>query len=105
MQFLHSSNCISAEISFNFTFALFSCILLLRVFLFFSSLFLFRYTLNSIAVIFIVFSVLFDLGVWYYVKELKIFDEDEIYIQLKSKKEQRTINASNSTKLEPIDTK
>lgn len=35
-----------------------------------------RYTLNTIAAIFVLIGTLFDCGVWYYVKHLKIFDDE-----------------------------
>lgn len=37
----------------------------------------FRYSLNIIASIFVAIGVIFDAGVWYLVKDLKIFDDDE----------------------------
>lgn len=35
-----------------------------------------RYTLNTIAAVFVLIGTLFDCGVWYYVKNLKIFDDE-----------------------------
>lgn len=40
---------------------------------------LFRYSLNFGIVVFIGLGTLFDCGVWYYVKDLKVFDEGEDY--------------------------
>lgn len=36
----------------------------------------FRYLLNFIAAAFVLVGTLFDCGVWYYVKDLKIFDDE-----------------------------
>ncbi|XP_016996788.2 solute carrier organic anion transporter family member 74D [Drosophila takahashii] len=43
-----------------------------------------RYTLNFTAAVFIAIGAIFDLGVWYYAKDLKIFDEDvkEVEMQI-----------------------
>lgn len=38
---------------------------------------IFRYSLNIIASIFVAIGVFFDGGVWYLVKDLKIFDDEE----------------------------
>lgn len=38
---------------------------------------IYRVTLNIISASIITFGVLFDVGVWYYVKDLKIFDDDD----------------------------
>lgn len=38
--------------------------------------FLFRVWMNFIAAGFVTVGVLFDAGVWYYVKDLKIFDDE-----------------------------
>lgn len=35
-----------------------------------------RYLLNLTAAVFVAVGTLFDVGVWYYVKDLKIFDEE-----------------------------
>ncbi|XP_023302200.2 solute carrier organic anion transporter family member 74D [Lucilia cuprina] len=35
-----------------------------------------RYTLNMTAAVFVTIGAIFDCGVWYYVKDLKIFDEE-----------------------------
>lgn len=63
--------------------------------------------MNSISIIFIIFSVVFDTGVWYYVKDLKIFDDEEVHISLKAKKIQLTdrTDASEMEKLNQIETK
>lgn len=36
-----------------------------------------RLTLNTIAAVFITIGTVFDAAVWYYVKNLKIFDDDK----------------------------
>lgn len=41
-----------------------------------------RYTLNLIASSIVVVGVLFDCGVWYYVKDLKIFDQETNDVEL-----------------------
>lgn len=41
------------------------------------SCFHFRYILNIVASAFVTLGSLFDIGVWYYVDNLKIFDEEE----------------------------
>ncbi|EDV35736.1 uncharacterized protein Dana_GF12320 [Drosophila ananassae] len=43
-----------------------------------------RYTLNFTAAVFIAIGAVFDLGVWYYAKDLKIFDEEvkEVEMQI-----------------------
>ena len=46
----------------------------------------FRYWLNSIACGFVFIGVVFDIGVWYLVKDLKIFDEESIDVQMKTDK-------------------
>lgn len=38
----------------------------------------FRYTLNFTAAAFIFIGTIFDVGVWYLVKNLKIFDESSV---------------------------
>jgi organic anion transporter 5A len=35
----------------------------------------FRYTMNLLAALSVAIGTMFDVGVWYYVKDLKIFDE------------------------------
>lgn len=51
--------------------------------------------------------MVFDTGVWYYVKDLKIFDDEDIYISLKTKKNQHNdiIDASEVEKLNQIEAK
>lgn len=63
----------------------------------------FRYSLNSIAVIFIVFSVLFDTGVWYCVKDLKIFDDEEKHIKLVELKEKIDTTQSNQNNVKQVE--
>lgn len=36
----------------------------------------FRYNMNIIASSFVFIGTIFDVGVWYFVKDLKIFDEE-----------------------------
>lgn len=36
----------------------------------------FRYNMNIIASTFVFIGTIFDVGVWYFVKDLKIFDEE-----------------------------
>lgn len=52
----------------------------------------FRYLLNFIAAGFVLVGTLFDCGVWYYVKNLKIFDDEvkDKEIDLAEKEEQAT---------------
>lgn len=38
---------------------------------------IYRYTVNMIASVFISISVLFDMGVWYFVKNLIVFDDEK----------------------------
>ncbi|XP_058461062.1 solute carrier organic anion transporter family member 74D-like [Malaya genurostris] len=51
-----------------------------------------RYLLNFIAAAFVLVGTLFDCGVWYYVKDLKIFDEEvkDVEIDLAEKEEEVT---------------
>ncbi|KAH8269636.1 hypothetical protein KR018_010960 [Drosophila ironensis] len=42
-----------------------------------------RYTLNFTAAVFIAIGAIFDLGVWYYAKDLKIFDEEVKEVEMK----------------------
>lgn len=52
----------------------------------------YRYSMNTIAAAFVAVGCLFDVGVWYYVKDLKIFDDEVVETELKdlSKEEKRT---------------
>lgn len=47
------------------------------IFEFFGSFFSsFRWTLNTVAAVFLAFGTLFDVGVWYFVKNLKVYDDE-----------------------------
>lgn len=71
----------------------------------------FRYWMNYIASAFVTVGVLFDAGVWFYVKDLKIFDEKtktkEIEIVALDKKQQEndektltlSVNEKNEKKI------
>ncbi|XP_059225479.1 solute carrier organic anion transporter family member 74D [Stomoxys calcitrans] len=51
-----------------------------------------RYILNMTAAVFIAIGALFDCGVWYYVKDLKIFDEEVQDVEMEIvQKEEETI--------------
>lgn len=52
-----------------------------------------RYILNFIASVFVSIGTLFDVGVWYYVKDLKIFDEEikETELQEFDREEEATV--------------
>lgn len=55
-----------------------------------------RYTLNTIASIFIFIGIIFDIGVWYFVKDLKIFDDNELNNEFSLKILKRKKTHSNS---------
>lgn len=52
-----------------------------------------RYTLNITASVFIAIGALFDLGVWYYVKDLKIFDEEVKEFEMKVVQHEEEVNS------------
>uniref|UniRef100_A0A1A9UYM4 Solute carrier organic anion transporter family member n=1 Tax=Glossina austeni TaxID=7395 RepID=A0A1A9UYM4_GLOAU len=58
-----------------------------------------RYTLNITASMFVVLGALFDCGVWYYVKDLKIFDEDIKEIEMKIVQHEDEANAEKKTEI------
>lgn len=61
-----------------------------------------RYTMNFTAASFILIGTLFDAGVWYYVKDINIFDEDsddeDDKSKMKSIQPQNGNNKKNGTK-------
>jgi hypothetical protein len=44
----------------------------------------FRYLINFTAALFIFLGTVVDLGVWFYVKDLKIFDDEDLETENKS---------------------
>ncbi|XP_030370768.1 solute carrier organic anion transporter family member 74D [Scaptodrosophila lebanonensis] len=58
-----------------------------------------RYTLNFTAAVFIAIGAIFDTGVWYYVKDLKIFDEEVKDIEMKIVQHEEELNAEKNTEI------
>lgn len=58
-----------------------------------------RYSLNTIASIFILIGVVFDVGVWYFVKDLQIFDhtDGQMELSLRSFKRKKSKTSLNGT--------
>lgn len=54
-----------------------------------------RYTMNFTAATFVFIGTLFDAGVWYYVKDINIFDEDSDDEDDKSKTKSKTNEPKN----------
>ncbi|XP_037950487.1 solute carrier organic anion transporter family member 74D-like [Teleopsis dalmanni] len=58
-----------------------------------------RYTLNITAAIFITIGALFDCGVWYYVKDLKIFDEEVKDVEMEIVQHEEELNSEKKTEV------
>ncbi|XP_017054222.1 solute carrier organic anion transporter family member 74D [Drosophila ficusphila] len=58
-----------------------------------------RYTLNFTAAVFIAIGAIFDLGVWYYAKDLKIFDEDVKEVEMKIVQHEEEANNEKNTEI------
>lgn len=58
-----------------------------------------RYTLNFIASTFVTLGSIFDVGVWYYVKDLKIFDEEIKDVELKVVQHEEDATAEKKTEI------
>ncbi|XP_032590483.1 solute carrier organic anion transporter family member 74D [Drosophila grimshawi] len=58
-----------------------------------------RYTLNFTAAIFIFLGAVFDFGVWYYVKDLKIFDEEVKEVEMQIVQHEEEQNAEKNTEI------
>ncbi|CAD7015022.1 unnamed protein product [Ceratitis capitata] len=52
-----------------------------------------RYTLNITASVFVAIGALFDWGVWYYVKDLQIFDEEVKEVEMKIVQHEEEVNS------------
>lgn len=59
----------------------------------------FRYTLNFTAAIFITLGAIFDFGVWYYVKDLKIFDEEINEVEMKIVQREEEVTSEKNTEI------
>ncbi|XP_067632743.1 solute carrier organic anion transporter family member 74D-like isoform X2 [Eurosta solidaginis] len=53
-----------------------------------------RYILNITASVFVAVGALFDVGVWYYVKDLKIFDEEVKEVELQIVKHEEDVHST-----------
>ncbi|EDW57236.1 solute carrier organic anion transporter family member 74D [Drosophila virilis] len=58
-----------------------------------------RYTLNFTAAVFISLGAIFDFGVWYYVKDLKIFDEEVKEVEMQIVQHEEEVNAEKNTEI------
>ncbi|XP_017837173.1 solute carrier organic anion transporter family member 74D isoform X2 [Drosophila busckii] len=58
-----------------------------------------RYTLNFTAAVFISLGALFDFGVWYYVKDLKIFDEEIKEVEMQIVQHEEEANPEKTTEI------
>ncbi|KAL7736165.1 hypothetical protein ACLKA6_003711 [Drosophila palustris] len=58
-----------------------------------------RYTLNFTAAVFITLGAIFDFGVWYYVKDLKIFDEEIKEVEMQIVQREEEANAEKNTEI------
>lgn len=59
----------------------------------------FRYTLNFTAAVFITLGAVFDFGVWYYVKDLKIFDEEIKEVEMQIVQHEEEVTAEKNTEI------
>ncbi|KAH8369791.1 hypothetical protein KR093_000982, partial [Drosophila rubida] len=58
-----------------------------------------RYTLNFTAAVFITLGAIFDFGVWYYVKDLKIFDEEIKEVEMQIVQHEEEASAEKNTEI------
>ncbi|KAH8402448.1 hypothetical protein KR009_012021 [Drosophila setifemur] len=58
-----------------------------------------RYTLNFTAAVFIAIGAVFDLGVWYYAKDLKIFDEEVKEVEMQIVQHEEEANNEKNTEI------